>query len=129
MKTNLSPELHALLEGTLDTLEKLEVVLVLRAAGTELSLAELAVQLQVGKEVLRRVVDSVATSGIIEANDRDILRILPGSWDPQIEEAARIYTDDPQTLMRTFTRIAMEQIRGRAARTFADAFRIRKKGE
>ena len=129
MKSNLSPELQELLDRTLHTLEKLEVVLALRAAKKPLSTADLAVELQVGEEVLRRVVDSVVASGILETTEGDILRLRSGSWDPQLEEAARVYADDPQTLMRAFTRIAMERIRGRAARTFADAFRIRKKGD
>jgi hypothetical protein len=129
VKTTFSPELQALLDQTLDTLEKLEVVLALRAAGKPLSLAELALQLQVGQDVLRRVVDSVVASGIVERHDDDVLELRSGSWDPQLEEATRVYTTDPQGLMRAFTRIAMERIRGRAARTFADAFRIRKKGD
>ena len=129
MKSKLSPQLQALLDEMLDTLEKLEVVLVLRAAGGTLSLTELALELQVGPDALRRVVDGVAAAGILEAGENDILRLRSGDWEPYLAEAADIFANDPQTLMRTFTRIAMERIRGRAARTFADAFRIRKKGD
>lgn len=126
---DLSPELLALLDEHLDTLEKLEVVLTLRDAGKPLTLTDLARELQVGSEALRRVAMSVVESGIIEAFEDDVLRLRSGSWDPQLVEAAQVYSEDPKALMRVFTRIAMGRIRGRAAATFADAFRIRKKGD
>jgi hypothetical protein len=92
-------------------------------------LAELAVQLQVGREALRRVADEVVASGIVRALDDDCLQLMSGSWDPLLEEAALVHSAAPAKLVRVFTRIAMERIRGMAARTFADAFRLRKKGD
>jgi DNA-binding IclR family transcriptional regulator len=126
---DLSPELYALLSAKLDTFEKLELVLALRAARAPLTLADLALQLQVGREALRRVLDDVVDSGLLEPSGADAFRLLPGRWDPQLEEAAVIHAAEPTKLMRAFTRLAMERIRGMAARTFADAFRIRKKGD
>ncbi len=127
--TDPSPALLALLDAKLDTYEKLELVLTLRAAGTAMTLADLAVQLQVGREALRRVANEVAASAIIDAREGDLLRLRPGHWDPLMDEAAQILANDPSKLMRALTRIAMERIRGMAARSFADAFRIRKKGD
>ena len=124
-----TPELYALLDEHLDTFEKLELVLALRSAGTEMSLPDLAVQLQVGPEVLRRVASQVVTTGIIESTSEDVFRARSHAWEREIEEAAHIFATDPTKLMRAFTRIAMGRIRGMAARTFADAFRVRKKGD
>jgi hypothetical protein len=129
VKNALSPELHALLSTSLDTFEKLELVLALRSAGAPLTVAELALQLQVGSEALRRVVDEVVATEILEAVENDRVHLRSGTWDPLIEEAASLYTSEPSTLMRIFTRIGFQRIRGMAARTFADAFRIRKKGD
>jgi hypothetical protein len=128
VSTPLSPELHALLESKLDTFEKLEVVLTLRTAGSPLTLTQLAHELQVGTEALQRVTDSVVESGIIAQSDDNLFALRSGTWDPLIEEAAHLHQHHPQQLMRAFTRIGMERIRGMSARTFADAFRIRKKG-
>lgn len=129
MNTEPSSELHALLDEKLDTFEKLELVLALHTAGKPLTVAELAFQLQVGREVLRRVADEIIASGVIEMVDDDAVRLKPGSWDPHIAEAADIYTTEPTKLMKILSRIAMAKLRGMAARTFADAFRIRRKGD
>jgi hypothetical protein len=127
--TDLSTELLALLDAKLDTFEKLELVLALRDAGTAMTLADMALHLQVGRDALRRVADEVASSGMIDASQDDVLQLRPGHWDPLLDEAAQCFANEPNKLMRALTRIAMARIRGMAARTFADAFRIRKKGD
>lgn len=128
MTTDLTPELHELLDEKLDSFEKLELVVALRSSGKEMTLADLALQLQVGTDALRRVAEEVVSSGMIDMTGEDVLRLRPGRWDPLIDQAAHITAHEPSKLMRAFTKIAMARIRGMAARTFADAFRIRKKG-
>ncbi|MBA3498885.1 MAG: hypothetical protein H0T65_00830 [Deltaproteobacteria bacterium] len=91
-------------------------------------MADMALHLQVGREALRRVADEVAATGMIDAS-QDVLQLRPGGWDPLLDEAARCFASEPTKLMRALTRIAMARIRGMAARTFADAFRIRRKGD
>jgi hypothetical protein len=127
--TELAPELYELLDEKLDSFEKLELVVALRSSGREMTLAELALQLQVGREALRRVAEEVVSSGMIDMTEDDVLRLRPGRWDSLIDQAAHVTAHEPSKLMRAFTRIAMARIRGMAARTFADAFRIRKKGD
>jgi len=56
------------------------------------------------------------------------VRLVPGSWEPQIAEAERLYAADPTKMLKVLSSVAMQRIRGMAARTFAEAFRIRKKG-
>ncbi|MBA3394378.1 MAG: hypothetical protein H0T89_17160 [Deltaproteobacteria bacterium] len=129
MPINLSPELQTLLDDKLDTFEKLELVLTLHSTGAPMTLADMALHLQVGREALRRVVDEVAASQVIEANGDDTFRLRSGYWDGVMDEAASILANEPTMLMRVFTRIALARIRGMAARTFAEAFRIRKKGD
>ena len=127
MKRELSQGLHALLDGKLDTFEKLELVLAVRTAGQSVTVSDLAMELQVGRDVLRRVIADVIASGVLQAVDGDAVCLRHGSWEPQIAEAAGIYEADPTTLLKVLSRISMERIRSRAARTFADAFRIRGK--
>lgn len=122
-----SASLHVLLDRKLDTFEKLELVLVLRAAGTALTVSELALQLQVGRDVLRRVAEEVAASGVVELLDGDALRFKDGTWEQDVAEAAHLYATEPTTLIKVLSRISMERLRSRAARTFADAFRLRRK--
>jgi hypothetical protein len=126
---SLSPELQELLHSKLDSFEKLEVVLTLRAAGRPLSLNEVALELQVGTEALLRVVEGVIQAGIVARQDDEHFALRSGPWDVLVDEAAHLHQHQPKLLMRAFTRIAMERIRGMSARTFADAFRLRKKGD
>lgn len=128
MTTDLSPELIGLLESKLDTYEKVELVLALRAAGAPMTMTDLAMELQVGRDALRRVADEVVASGMIDSVPEDSLHYRPGEWDSVLDEAAHVFAKETNKLLRALTRIGMERIRGLAARTFADAFRIRKKG-
>jgi hypothetical protein len=125
----LTPELQAFLQSKLDSFEKLELVLALRAANKPLTVAELAVELQVGRDELRRVAKDVVDSGIADLLDGDLVGLRSGSWGLLLDEAAGIYVKEPARLMRAITRISMAKIRGMGARTFADAFRFRKKGD
>jgi hypothetical protein len=127
VSSELSPDLYELLADKLDSLEKLEIVLTLRAAARPISTADVATQLQVGHDALRPVIDHVVASGMAQMSDRGLV-YRPGTWDPVLDEAAQVYANDPTKLMRAFTQIAMHRLRGMAARNFADAFRIRKKG-
>jgi hypothetical protein len=127
VSSDLSQELYVLLDEKLDTFEKLELVLALREAGQPQTVGELALQLQVGNEALQRVVDAVAAAGVVQMLDGDRVRFTSGAWDSALDEAARIHASEPGRFVSVFTRIAMERIRSMAARTFADAFRIRKK--
>lgn len=123
-----SPALLRLLDRKLDTLEKLELVLMLRDAPGPLTLQHVAVELQVGHEVLRRLVDEVARTGLIEwmADDELRLQAEPDELET-IDEAARILGEDRTRMSTLFSTLAIERIRTMAARTFAEAFKIRKK--
>lgn len=127
--SSLSPALYGLLERKLDSFEKLEIVLTLRGAARPLTLAELARELQVGSGALKRVADGVVATGMIAVSDGELYVLRAGPWDSLIDEAAHLHEHQPKQLMRVFTRLGMERIRAMSARTFADAFRLRKKGE
>jgi len=124
-----SSDLLALLESKLDSFEKLELVLILHGARRPLTVADLAIELQVGTEALRRVVTEVVSTGVVDMTDGEAVSLRSGPWDPLVQEAADIHANEPARLMRACARISMAKLRSLSARTFADAFRFRKKGD
>jgi hypothetical protein len=123
-----SDALRALLDAKLDTLEKLEIVLALRDAPDRSSSVEaLAHHLQVGPSVLRQVVDEVARANVVTVRGDIVELVLDGSNTALLDEASALHHGHRHELIRVFSMIAMARIRQMAARTFADAFQIRKK--
>ena len=129
-RTALKPSdaLVELLGNKLDSFEKLELVLVLRESGRPMPLVDVARRLQIGDEVFRRVAADVAEAGLIEisADDVAVLRVVDGEAEI-LGEAARLYAADPTKMVRLLSTIAFDRIRSLSARTFADAFRLRKR--
>lgn len=123
--------LRRLLEGKLDTFEKLELVIVLRECPDQTcTLGELARQLQVGPDVLRRVVAEVVRTGLVAHAENDQLRLAAGEADlALIAEGAERYRKDRHEVIALLSSVALDRIRSMAARSFADAFTIRKKKE
>lgn len=124
-----SPALRRLLEKRLDTFEKLEIVLALRDADNrELKIEQLARELQIGSDVLRRIVTALVGTGLVEETGGDTVRLAAnGSELPVLEEASKLYLEDRTQIVALFSSIALDRIRGMAARSFADAFKIGKK--
>lgn len=123
-----SPSLRRLLETKLDTYEKLELVVVLSSrpdmTGTT---DELARELQVGHDVLKRLAADLTRTGLV-AVDGDALRLVASATElPTIAEGAQLYQSDRNQVIQMLSAIAMDRIRGMAARSFADAFTLRKK--
>jgi len=120
-----SPALRRLLETKLDTFEKLELVVVLsKRPGMTATFDDVARELQVGSDVLRRVAADLARSGLVEL-EGDQVTLTPADGELQmIAEGAQL---EPRAVMRLLSSIALDRIRGMAARSFADAFTLRKK--
>ncbi len=120
-----SPQLRRLLETKLDTFEKLELVAVLaKLPDMTASFDEVARELQVGSDVLRRVATDLARTGFVElAGDQITLT----AQDHELQTIAEGASLDPRTVIRILSSIALDRIRGMAARSFADAFALRKK--
>jgi hypothetical protein len=122
-----SQALRRLLETKLDTFEKLELVLVLQKSGPT-SVADLVRELQVGHDVMLRLVGDVVRTGLVELSADDTVRLVAGPAELEvIAEGAQLYAFDRSKVITLFSAIAMDRIRSMAARSFADAFQIRKK--
>lgn len=126
---NLSPRLRRLLEHKLDSLEKLEVALELRTSGRAMSIEELALALQVGPDVMRRLAAELALTSLLSFDPALDVASLHGTDEEQraLEEAAALYERDRVDVLKIMSLIAMDRLRSLAARTFADAFQIRRK--
>jgi predicted transcriptional regulator len=127
----MSPSIHRLLEGPIDSFEKLELVLVLFHAVKPQSLNELAHKFSLEPEETRRIVAELIRSNLVAvdlADGEEIVRIAPKDDDgAALNELAKLYDEDRVLVVKTLSTIAMDRIRGMAARTFADAFQLRKK--
>ena len=124
-----SPALRRLIERRLDSYEKLELILALRDApdGT-LTVAALARELQIGTDVLRRLVATVAATGLVTLDGADQVKFTAPDLEV-LDEAAHMFAEDRSAVIALFSTIAMDRIRGMAARSFADSFKLRKKGD
>ena len=123
--SNPSPALRRLLETKLDTYEKLELVVVLsRRATMEAPIADLARELQVGHDVLKRLADEIARTGLVEITGEQVRLVAEDGELLAITEGAAL---EPRKVISLLSSIALDRIRGMAARSFADAFTLRKK--
>jgi DNA-binding IclR family transcriptional regulator len=120
-----------LLENQLDTIEKLEISLALREAPHGLALDELAHRLQVGPEVLGRVVSELVRSGLVDvhpAGTRFALRAEAVGREV-LAEAAQLYADDRPGVIALMSRLARRRLRTLAARRFGPSDLAKKGGD
>ena len=124
-----SPRLRRLLETKLDTYEKLELVVVLsRLEGSTGTVNDLARELQVGQDVLRRLANDLSRTGLVDVDPDDKVKLVATPAELEtIAEGAQFYESSPRKVISLLSAIAMDRIRGMAARSFADAFTLRKK--
>ena len=123
----ITPELQAFLESRLDTLEKLELALALRDPEHDVTIAGLARELQIGHDVLLQLANDVARTKLVAVEDGTVKLLASPEERALLDEAAALYEHDRRFVMRLMSKIAMDQIRRMAARSFADAFDLRKK--
>jgi len=130
--TELPVRLRDLLETRIDSFEKLELVLLLhRAPDRTRAVPELADQLQLRREVARRLSVELRGAGLVEFTYRGQVQLLPSSPldEESVEELIRLYRSDPIQIMRLLSDIALRRIRSLASQAFADAFDLGRKGE
>jgi hypothetical protein len=117
-----------LLDAKLDTLEKLEIALALRDAAERTSTIDsLAHHLQVGPSALAVVIGEMKRADVISVAGDSVTLMLDGAHAPLLAEAELLYQRRPSDFIRLFSTIAMHRIRRMAARSFSDAFQLRKK--
>lgn len=123
--------------GTIDSFGKLELVLALVRAPAAMTVADLARVLDLAPDEVRGVATELAHGGLVTIEsagagqtDRasEVVRLAPNDADAAaLAELAVLYDEDCALVVKTLSTIAMDRIRGMAARRFADAFRLRKR--
>ena len=133
----ITPAVRRLLADGIDSFEKLELVLALSRAKGPVTLADLATNTELDLALVRQLADELEHRGLLvidraDAGDLDgagkIARLTPKPEDAEaVSELAALYDEDRLLVLKALSKVAMERIRGMAARTFADAFQLRGK--
>lgn len=121
---------RALLETQLDSFEKLEIAHALRASGGMTPQA-LEVACRFSVETVQEVLTSLQRAALVEPdpNRNGVFRLGSASQAPRFEAALQLYETDRLGVLSVLSTLAMERIRHMAARVFADAFVIKKRGD
>ncbi|HEY5935421.1 MAG TPA: hypothetical protein VIU61_12315, partial [Kofleriaceae bacterium] len=93
----------------------------------DVTVAGLARELQIGHDVLLQLANEVARTKLVAVEDGSVKLLASPEERALLDEAAALYEQDRRFVMRLMSKIAMDQIRRMAARSFADAFDLRKK--
>lgn len=126
--TRPSAAVRQVLEAQLDSFEKLETALALhRAPAHTSSVPELAKEVQLSEDVVERTVDELRRGGLVHVAGGLVRLTLQPADAAAVSELAELYDEDRVLVVRTLSEIAVEKIRSMAARTFADAFQLRRK--
>jgi DNA-binding IclR family transcriptional regulator len=121
----LSERLRSLLLGPVDSFEKLEIVIALRASGSSgCTLAELETRTGAPVTVLARALDELTAAGLTERRG-DTWSLAPGADAEAIDELVAAWSSRRVSVLAFLTQRSLERIRASAASTFADAFRFR----
>jgi DNA-binding IclR family transcriptional regulator len=119
---NLPADLRAFLYSCIESVGQVEALIRLRMAGKPASVRELAPNLGLPPAVVRRDLESLTARGLLRADvgDEVSYRYAPASPDLArfADLVATHYAGNREAIVRF--------ISARAARTFADAFKIRK---
>jgi hypothetical protein len=122
--SRLPPEIQRLLLAPFDSLEKLEICVALwRAPARTSSPGELTRRILLPADVIDHALEELVAAHAVELAG-GLARLVP----PESTQAlVEIYEADRLLVIRVLSELAMDRIRGMAARTFADAFNLRKK--
>jgi hypothetical protein len=123
-----------LLAEVLDSFEKLDLVVQLhRRRPQRCTVDELAQAVTLARDLVAETLVGLAADGVVRTAEHDgRWALVPdGKWAPSIDALVQAYDEDRIVVLDAMTRLALDRIRGQAARVFSDAFLIRrpKKGK
>jgi hypothetical protein len=115
-----------LLLGPVDSFEKLEVVLALREVkGSSMTPVALATRAGVLLDRLEPAMAELAAAGVVERRAAGTWRLAASADAGALDELAAVWTTKRPAVLKALTGRAVGRIRASAARTFAEAFRLR----
>jgi hypothetical protein len=114
-----------LLETHIDTFEKLEIAVELATTpGQAVEHTHLSAGLSLAPDAFTSSVLELEKSGLITVRG-DLIGPSGSEAVRGMDELLRAYRSDGVAVIRALSEIAMRRIRGMAARSFAEAFRLR----
>jgi hypothetical protein len=117
---------RALLTGSIDSIEKLELVALLHhhpVAWTAITAGE---QLRIPASAAATALEELRAAGVLEVEAGAGYRVRA---DEALSQLVELYDSDRIAIMTLMATIALDRIRTSAAHTFADAFRVRGKNK
>ncbi len=111
----------------LDSFEKLEVVIAIDRAGAPQTEGQLERAAGIEHDDVVEAVAGLVASRAIAASPAGYTLDLAGPWGRHLRALVELYRVDRLEVVTAMSRAALERMRERAARAFADAFVIRKK--
>lgn len=120
-----------LVTDVLDSFEKLEVVVQLARSAQPLTADALAASAGIAEDRVAEAIDDLVRDGVVTASSRAYQIATGGPWAAHVRELSDLYRDDRMQVVTLMSNAALERMRARALRAFADAFVIgsRKKGD
>jgi hypothetical protein len=122
----LPVELRSLLATVIDSFEKLELAWHLAKRDRPVPETELQQRVQLDGTAFREAIDDLALAQVIVRND-DSIGLGPRAETPEFESLMQLYAEDRLAVISALMSISIDRIRSMAARSFADAFVLRKK--
>ncbi|CAN5908986.1 hypothetical protein BH11MYX2_BH11MYX2_28820 [soil metagenome] len=123
LSKRVPPLVQQLLNGVLDTFEKLEVAIVLaRSPALTSSVTELTTSIGFPRESVERGISALTALEIVESSGGLVRLVVPPRDLAVYRTLVELYDADRVLIAQAVSEIAMEKIRGMAARTFAEAF-------
>lgn len=131
MTDELPDDVVDLLHDRLHSFEAVETLLVLHEDPRTWRVTEIVDRLNVDRDVVRAALDELGRGGFVAAEPDGRFRYAPtdAATAAAVANLVRVYATARLEVMRRMTANAMERIRSSAATTFADAFRLGKKGK
>jgi hypothetical protein len=124
-------DVRALLRDYIDSFECLEVLLLLRREGAAWTAEELSARLNIRAPLLDDALASLVRARLVESNHRNSPALYTYAHERPIQNAVVgsldcAYRQEPIEIMQLMSMNAIERLRTRTIRAFADAFVVRK---
>jgi len=133
-ESSLPPDVQAFLRDRMESYEQLEILLLLRTRRSDVwTPGAVSSELHLPELVAERALLALRQHGLLSVEvlpDSHRFRYRPESAELEalVEKLAEAYADHRIEVVRLMTASSIERLRARAARTFANAFLLGKKG-
>ena len=129
MTPRVPPEVLALLDSSLGSFEKLELASYLTRAGAPVPRADLKAALRLDTEALREALGELVSANLVEIGSAPEFNVKlgPRAQHHDFKSTMALYDEDRLSVVTALASSATRRIRSMAARTFAEAFVLKKK--